>query len=120
MTPNQWIILCECGYYFYLLLNITYISNIYFLHLTSYIVFHIMKLNAPYHRSKQPVTEWSKRYLHSSAAARPLLMNNSAGLCYLDKCEMVRAVYGCGRSVEVVGERQDLYFYRTYVNCSHT
>ena len=118
MTPNQWIILCECGYYFYLLLNITYISNIYFLHLTSYIVFHIMKLNAPYHRSKQPVTEWSKRYLHSSAAARPLLMINSAGLCYLDKCEMVRAVYGCEMTIdETTGQLIDIMASCSSIEC---
>ena len=68
-----------------------------------------MKLNAPYHRCKPPVTEWSKRYLHSSAPARALLMYNSAGFCYLDKCEMVRAVYGCEMTIdETTGQLIDI------------
>jgi hypothetical protein len=59
-----------------------------------------MKLNVPYHRAKAPVTEWTKRYLHSNAAARALLLSNSAGFCYFDKCEMLRAVYGCELTID--------------------
>ena len=59
-----------------------------------------MKLNVPYHRAKAPVTEWTKRYLHSNAAARALLLSTSAGFCYFDKCEMLRAVYGCEITID--------------------
>jgi hypothetical protein len=77
-----------------------------------------MKLNAPYHRCKPPVTEWSKRYLHSSAAARALLMYNSAGFCYLDKCEMVRAVYGCEMTIDkTTGQLIDIMTSCSSIEC---
>ena len=53
-----------------------------------------MKLNVPYHSSRATVSGWSDRYLHSNAGARPLLLSRSAGFIYMDKCGMVRVVYG--------------------------